>query len=300
MCLKINENRLVRGGGSANTQPAPGEARSKIESQYRLSRAGLSLMELLVCLGIVTVLSTITFGVIHKASDYAAMSNELSAGRRLIVGFHLYTQDHNGQFMPGLDRTVSSIMFRDHRVNFAEAPHRYPFRLAPYLDYELEGAIFVNGNKEQIVEQYGSAGSIYDYIVSLQPALGMNMFFVGGEIDGQGNMMADQRTEVVARQSQMETSLIVFASAGASYSVGSNDNQLLGYHEVTAPYTWSQMPWKESANPADYGKVAARHGGKAVCVFLDGSVKAMTIGELRDMRLWSTQAYRRNDPGYAP
>ncbi|QYY34449.1 hypothetical protein [Ruficoccus sp. ZRK36] len=258
-------------------------------------------MEMLVCLAVVGVLTSLTFTVVHKAGSYADMSNEVSAARRLIGGFHLYSQDHSGRFMPGLDRTVSSIAYRDRQVSFAEAPHRYPFRIAPYLNYELDGAIFVNGNREQIEEMYGTSGSIHDYIVSLWPAFGMNMFFVGGKVDGAGDLMVEQQNDVISRQSQMEDSIIVFASGGLRASAGMNvDDDILGYHEVRAPHTWSSMGWKESSNPGEYGNVAFRHDGKAVCAFLDGSVQTMKAEELRDMRLWSSQAARRNDPGYRP
>jgi prepilin-type processing-associated H-X9-DG protein len=78
------------------------------------------------------------------------------------------------------------------------------------------------------------------------------------------------------------------------------DGDIRGYHEVTAPSTWSGLTWSEGKSPTSYGNVAFRHDGKAVCAFLDGSIKTLTSEELRDMRLWSPQAARLNAPNYVP
>jgi len=46
--------------------------------------------------------------------------------------------------------------------------------------------------------------------------------------------------------------------------------------------------------------VDGRFDGKAVCVFLDGSVRVLSIDELRDMRFWSRNAALENNPNYQP
>jgi prepilin-type processing-associated H-X9-DG protein len=46
--------------------------------------------------------------------------------------------------------------------------------------------------------------------------------------------------------------------------------------------------------------VDGRFDGKAVCAFLDGSVRVLSIDDLRDMRLWSKNAAINNDPNYRP
>jgi prepilin-type processing-associated H-X9-DG protein len=53
-------------------------------------------------------------------------------------------------------------------------------------------------------------------------------------------------------------------------------------------------------NAANYGHVHGRYDGKAVCAFLDGSVRILSIEELRDMRLWSRKAALENNPNYQP
>jgi prepilin-type processing-associated H-X9-DG protein len=58
--------------------------------------------------------------------------------------------------------------------------------------------------------------------------------------------------------------------------------------------------WTKDSDPGNYGYVAARFDGKAVAAFLDGSVRVMTLDDLRDMRLWSKNAAINNDPNYRP
>jgi prepilin-type processing-associated H-X9-DG protein len=100
---------------------------------------------------------------------------------------------------------------------------------------------------------------------------------------------------------------IVFASAAgdgsASSGGGSNaSGRVDGYCILTPPQLtgpmWQTTQWKKGASPASYGNVDARYNGKAVCAFLDGSVKAMGIEELRDMRLWSRGAIEKDNSKY--
>ncbi len=266
------------------------------------ARNGFTLLELLASVAIIGILSAIVFAVNTNVSKRAKMINEIGAAKNVSAAYQLYSVDHDGQYMPGLDRTQKSITFRDRKISFMEAPHRYPYRLAPYLNYEFEGAIFVNGNQEQIIDKANaSTGGLYDYMVSLWPALGMNMFFVGGEVYGDGSMLADQIDEVVTSHFQATEPIIAFASAG----IGANpemdlDDDILGYHLIRAPYTWDRYDWSEKLSPALFGNVAARHDGKAVCAFTDGSVQTLTIEELSDMRLWSNRAALTENPSYHP
>src|SRR5690606_16653067 len=79
--------------------------------------------------------------------------------------------------------------------------------------------------------------------------------------------------------------IIVFASAGINDTSGGVN---IGNYKVDSPATggWTDKKWESADNPSEFGSVHARFNGKALAVFLDGSVEAMTIDELRDMRLW--------------
>ncbi len=292
-------NGLSNLKGSASTR---GNLRGLVKKRtFRLNNNAFSLMEMLVGLAIIAVLSLITVVSVSEVRGYTAMGNEVSAGKTLMSAFHLYASDNGGKLMPGLNRTLQWVPFKDRRVNFAESPHRYPYRLAPYLDYNLEGSVFVNGNEEQIVDQFGPGGGLYDYGVSLMPAMGMNMFFVGGILDQSGSLHLDQVDEVITRQDQVEANIIVFVSAGyRTVGMGRDDEDGLGYHQVNAPHTWAEFSWKESSLPSNYGNVMARHNDKVVCAFLDGSVQVLGVEELRDMRLWSMRAALEDNRHYRP
>jgi prepilin-type processing-associated H-X9-DG protein len=79
-----------------------------------------------------------------------------------------------------------------------------------------------------------------------------------------------------------------------------------GYFTISAPYNtatdnnWGARAnqWTSASAASDYGNVDARYGGKAVCAFLDGSVKMLSIVELKDMRLWNKNAVTQDLPEY--
>ncbi|MGE9289879.1 MAG: hypothetical protein ACQKBT_02740, partial [Puniceicoccales bacterium] len=228
-------------------------------------------------------------------------TRQIVAGKNLMSGYQLYSLENKGRLIPGLNRSLSSVDLPHRTVSFAEAPHRYPWRLLPYLGDSLDDTIFVNGNREQIIENFGSSGGMYDYGVSIWPSFGMNFFFVGGTIDQSGNLMIEQRDEVITRQSESDQRIIVFATAGSTPNEDMNfDGDILGYHEVQAPYQWTADEWSSDSKAQDHGYVSARFDDKAVCAFLDGSVEALEIEELRDMRLWSRNAALANNPDYVP
>ncbi|MCX6935895.1 MAG: hypothetical protein NTZ01_06875 [Verrucomicrobia bacterium] len=169
---------------------------------------------------------------------------------------------------------------------------RYPFRLAPYFNYQMEGTILVNRNEAQIIRQMGSSGTWYDYGLSAFPALGINRYLVGGRVGANGSI--DYPAECIQTLAQTEKSVIVFISAGIT--------EVDGYEYVTPPNgprgQWSSANWTKDSDPGNYGYVAARFDGKAVAGFLDGSVRILSLEELRDMRLWSKNAALANDPNY--
>lgn len=80
-----------------------------------------------------------------------------------------------------------------------------------------------------------------------------------------------------------------------------NGNGVDGYCLIEAPNrtapVWSNREWTKEAR-GQYSNVDARHSEKAVCGFLDGSIRKRTVEELRDTRLWSHRASELDDPVY--
>jgi hypothetical protein len=158
----------------------------------------------------------------------------------------------------------------------------------------MDGTVLVNRNEAQIIKLMGSSGTMYDYGLSVFPAMGINRYLVGGSISPNGAVQYPE--ESIQSMSQSDKSLIVFASAG--------NPDIDGYEYITAPCgpggQWSSAKWTKGVDAGNYGHVDGRFDGKAVCAFLDGSVRVLSIDDLRDMRLWSRNAALENNPNYQP
>jgi len=256
--------------------------------------SAFTLVELLVIMGILAVLVVMSSAAYQAVMGKTAAVAETSAAKSLVTAYQAAAADRGGVFLPALDSSAANVLnARGRPVTMRQARSRYPWRLAPYFGHDLENALLVGRNKSQMIEEFGSmaqpGSSMYDYMVSTFPALGINRHFVGGTAGAQ-----DPNAEVVRTLAQADRNIIVFASGGSS--------SIDGYEYVNGPGTpgwqWHAAPWKDGADPGDYGHVHPRHNGKAVAAFLDGSVRMLTLDELRDMRLWSRNAALQNNPDY--
>jgi prepilin-type N-terminal cleavage/methylation domain-containing protein/prepilin-type processing-associated H-X9-DG protein len=263
-----------------------------------MRRQGFALLELLVVIAIIAVLAGLAFPVYQSVLGKARMTREIQAGRSLMAAFAGAAADRDGQFLAGYDRTVTELILPNGNPVGGPPAQRYPYRLAPYLGNRLDGTILVNNNARQI-------DTTNTYLVSCFPAMGINYIFVGGDVSSGG--VITYPDDCITRMGNASGSPIVFASAGgdggASSGGGSSaSGKVDGYCILTPPNLagpmWQTAKWKSSSSPASYGNVDARYGGKAVCAFLDGSVKLLRIEELRDMRLWSRGAIEQNNANY--
>jgi prepilin-type N-terminal cleavage/methylation domain-containing protein/prepilin-type processing-associated H-X9-DG protein len=260
----------------------------KIPKKISARSAGaFSMVEILVATAILGILATIVTTAANSAMATAAKAREISAGRNLINAYLQKTTD-DGLYPAGYDRTVGELEWPDGTQAHGPSAQRYPFRLGEYYDYRLEGVILVNENARQV--------EVDDtYSVSLLPAFGINYLFIGGDraADGSNSLPG----EVLTRPA-MGANVLVFASSARQ----EGDSVTHGFNLLTPPRTysamWTSAAWTPQANPNHYGNIHARHGNRAVCVFLDGSVRLMEIEELRDMTLWSMRAAQANDPDY--
>jgi len=256
--------------------------------------SAFTLIELLAALGILAVLAVVSSAAYHSVVGKADTAVEVAAARSLTTAYLAAAADNGGRFLPALDSSATDVRNAQGRtVSMKQARARYPFRLAPYFNYDLESTILVGRNKSQILKEMGGlvqpGSAMYDYAVSAFPALGINRFFVGGTAGA-----PDPHNDCVRSTAQADRSIILFASAGSS--------SIDGYEYVRAPGVpgghWSGAPWAAGADPGNYGYVHPRHKGKAVAAFLDGSVKSLGLDELRDMRLWSRNAAMQDNPDY--
>lgn len=188
------------------------------------------------------------------------------------------------------------------KVGNVRAAQRYPFRLAPYLGNNFDGTILVNKNKKEILKDTGGTGAAYDYEVSAYPALGLNIFCVGGLVLANGQVNYD--ADCISRSANAIGSILVFASGGS----GQGKNKMEGYCYVSPPTMAVDSPicqrwdssdsWSKEKDPMNYGFVDFRYDGRAVCAFLDGSVRMCSVKDLSDMRVWNRNASVTDDPNY--
>lgn len=276
----------------------------------RQQMQGFTLVEILIAIAVIGILSSLTVMAVGKAKTHADSTRSVTAAKALISAFLLYSTENNATLFPGYDATAggsnNQVWYRDRLVTSAEAPHRYPFRLATYLNDEFQGSIWVGNNYEQLNDMSVFSGGFRDYGISLFPAFGMNYHMVGGRIEHSGAYSEQTAQEAALNHYDLESQLIVFASAGqrgSDYGV-SKHRVINGYHEIKPPNlygsSWATTGWSQNSNPANFGNIDPRFDGKAIVAFTDGSVRLMSIDEMRDMRLWSRKAAEMNDRGYMP
>jgi len=255
-------------------------------------------VEVIGVMTVAIVFCAIAFAVGKSAIERGYTAEELSAARGLAAAYAAAAADHDGELLPGYDDSAEGYKMPHGPWVSSAAAHRYPFRLAPYFDYNIDGTILLTRNKAQLAS-LGMPNE--EYAASLYPALGMNSTYVGGEYrKGDSGETMDKECATNLSQVPNSSRMLVFASAARK----NGDKVIDGYFELVPPnkrvkvWTGSDTVDKEDPSPERYGNVAFRHNGQAVCGFLDGSVRMMGPKELRDMRLWSKNAQIKDNPDY--
>ncbi len=257
-----------------------------------------TLLELLVVIAILGALIGAGSAALSTAMGKSKLIAEMTAAKTLITAYQAAAMENGGRFLPAHNSAVGDIQNAQGQSLPILTKTRYPFRLAPYFNYAIEGTLLVGDNEKQFKVRRDAAND--DYWISAYPAFGMNLSFVGGKRigdDSSGNERWDTfntAPDCIRSMANAGQSVIAFITAG-----GGN---IAGYEYVKAPggpgSSWSPASWSDNSRPEDYGNVYPRHDGKAVAAFLDGSVKMLSLEELRDMRLWSREAHLRDDPNY--
>jgi len=260
------------------------------------SRGGsaFTLVELMVVVAIVGVVASLGFVVTGSIGDRARAAEELHALRQMMTAYHLYANENNGELMAGYD-AEPAYNEEGESLHFPMNA-RYPWRLAPYLEYQLSGTLFVGD--QSTVPDRGS-----DYAVSVAPSFGINATFVGGDYGGGSDLAPSPRVFdrfgrfCALRMTDVEApgKLIVFGSARSA----SGGDVTEGYYIIKSPYfqgrRWAQT-YRSSEDPERWGFVHPRHSNKAAFAFLDGHVELLNLEQMQDMRLWSPQAAEADEP----
>ncbi|HYE61919.1 MAG TPA: prepilin-type N-terminal cleavage/methylation domain-containing protein [Phycisphaerales bacterium] len=271
-----------------------------------------TLIELLVVIAIIALLIGILIPALGKARTTARQTREMSGARQLMTAFYLYTDAARGQVLPGyasramVNGPMPVIGDRGQRLLDEEA-QRYPWRLAPYLNYDFRGlydddkvlAALRDGEPS-----YSSFGVGFDYVVSLFPSMGMNIAFIGGSdrhsaFDPIFNRVYGKPYLERIDDARRPSSLLVFASARSeSHPHVPFLSNPQGFFRLEPPRFAAHQPrvWAaaydaNSQTPGlNSGFAALRYGGKAVAAHLDAHVGVASWDDLNDMRLWADQA----------
>jgi prepilin-type N-terminal cleavage/methylation domain-containing protein len=245
-----------------------------------MSRA-FSLVELVVTVAIITILCSLSFYGYSKFIDSGKKAAEVSAARNLIAGFHAYAADNGGKILAGIDNKPPRLIDDRGKPVMPQAARRYAWRIAPYIDYNVDKVLLVN-NKDAAPKDNG----MYSYLVTVFTTFGMNTIYVGGKY---GTAMAPDHPRnkngnfcvTHITQAYNPSKLIVFASA----TMG-NDAPHAGAFEVSLNGTGT------------VGKVDFKYNDKAVVAHFDGHVKLLDKDDLSDMRRWSNLAAIQDDPNW--
>ena len=257
--------------------------------------SGFTLIEMLVTFVIIATLGTLTVAGVRSAREKARAIVEINAARNLINGYLGYAAEHSGQLLAGYQTDPSATNLEGQVLEFPMNA-RYPWRLAPSVP-AVKGVLLFNGTEDALDSKNR------DYLVSVQPNLGINATLVGGHFGSGSPLPPTQRiissygrfyASRLAEADQPEK-LIVFTSARSAPDQA-------GYFEVrppnlTAPI-WNSSKFDPKRPAADYGFVDLRWGGKAVAVMLGGNVELLDEVQLRDMRRWSHQAAHAGDQNF--
>jgi prepilin-type N-terminal cleavage/methylation domain-containing protein len=260
-------------------------------------RSGFTLPELLVVVGVIGVLMAIAIPALRGALDSGRQTNEMAAARHLMLAWSSYAADQRDALMPGYLHGLRALDAEGNELT-GEPAARYPWRIAPYLDYDVHG-LYKNAHVQDL-EALGN-DPLLTYFVSLNPSLGINGQWVGGDEQGSSFNATAIRAYghfcVTSLAAVKRTGrLLVFASARGADPQDADSQVVEGYFKVLSPIfraasgsRWSQT-FDDHDPPAAYGFVSPRYSDAAVVALTDGHVDVFDENELRDMRHWANLA----------
>ena len=270
----------------------------------KITQYGFTLIELLVVISIVALLVSILLPALQAARKQAHAVTELAASKQLNLGYLAYAMDSNdallvGDYNPDLPENQGQVWLDDQgNALFSFQLNRYPWRLAGYIDYKIEGTILTNDQirfARQAAQTWSDPQIGWTYTVSSSPSFGLNYHNLGGDQTLSHRNLEGYLTRL--SQAKQPNRLVNFASSAFD---GGGD-RVSGHFLVTGP-TDPVRTWVGDYhinNPVNQiGNIHFRWSDTAVVSHLDGHSTFDQPDELRDMTRWSNAAAIANDPDY--
>lgn len=251
-----------------------------------------TLIELLVVIAIIAILASLLLPCLSKARNKARMMEEASAGRQLMFGVQMFSDDNSGAVFPGYVTDPGAVDDEGKALMFPENA-RYPWRIVPYMAGSMS-LIYSGENRAKLDQLRSQSHSEYVYGVSVFPSLGINSYFIGGNESlfpaATANTKFGSGT-VILKMAEIKrpSDLLVFISARSAVS----GNSAQGYYHVTPPYLKSRQ-WAANyipGNPPDeWGFVAPRFNNRAISAMIDGHAEGLNLKEMQNMQRWCNSA----------
>jgi len=265
-----------------------------------MNRRGFTLIELLVVISMVVLLMGLLLPALGLARRHARMCRELAAGRQLGQGYLAYAMDHDDFLLPGIAN--ATVKDRGGAPISGQPAHRYPWRLARYVEHGFDGSMYANeqyGDMLRRAEAAGGGQFMRWYMTSLMPSFGYNYYHVGGDALNPANNAPGLLRRLP--ESRGASRQIVFGSARMNDEAAGQF--IAGFERIEAPRGPVRV-WEPAFNEAlaaeQWGYIDPRWDGRAAFVHLDSHVALMATADMGDMTRWSNEAARLGDSDWKP
>jgi prepilin-type processing-associated H-X9-DG protein/prepilin-type N-terminal cleavage/methylation domain-containing protein len=243
--------------------------RGKALAPARGRRAGFTLVELLVVIGIIGVLAAILLPALSRARQMAYQTQCLSNLKQLYMANTMYASEWNGRYAPAAP---------DIEVGYGGTIRWHGVRERPFPDSEFDpnrGPLAEYLPDARIKQcpsflQFSKKGDVDNAFESSTGGYGYNMAYIGGTSYSSSWPQNAKRT---TRDSRVHdpSSVIMFADAAMPQIDANGSHYLVEYSFVEPPLF--PTPSHPHGNP-DWGYAAPsihfRHNGRANVLWADG------------------------------